>query len=142
MSENKDVDVVVVRRRRKIIRHQREKTPEPTIKSGIKPKYSDDESSSAAERGVNTITLTIPSSSASKTKTSATTTSPEAVGTATGVRGSSHRSKILSRRDKAVGTSAVRSQSTPRDENKSGSPPLVSILRPPKRSLSTPRYNN
>lgn len=140
MSENKDEGVVVVRRRRKIIRHVREKTPEPTIKSGIKPKYSDDESSSAAERGVDTITLTIPSIS----KTTATTTSAAAaaatVGTATGIRGSSHRSKILSRRDKAVGTSAVRSQSTPRVENKTGSPPLVSILRPPKRSLSTPRY--
>lgn len=136
MSENKDEGVVVVRRRRKIIRHQREKTPEPTIKSGIKPKYSDDESSSAAERYVDTVTLKIPSTTIGKTtSTPKTSSSPP-----TQVKGSSHRSKILSRRDKAVGTSAVRSQSTPRDENKSSSPPLVSILRQPKRSLSSPRY--
>lgn len=116
MSENIDAPVVI-RRRRKIIRQHREKTPEPTIKSGgAKKKYSDDESSSTAEQN----------SSRPKMKS---------VSSGTGI--SVHRSKILGRRDKGIGTSAVRSQSTPRVENVET---LISNRPTKHRSLSSPRY--
>lgn len=120
MSENIDAPVVI-RRRRKIIRQYREKTPEPTIKSGgSKTKYSDDESSSTAEQN----------SSKPKMKS---------VSTGTGI--SVHRSKILGRRDKGIGTSAIRSQSTPRVECSQGNVETLISSRPTKhRSLSSPRY--
>lgn len=123
MSENIDAPVVI-RRRRKIIRHTREKTPEPTIKSGgLKTKYSDDESSSTAEQNSN--------SSRPKMKS---------VATGTGI--SVHRSKILSRRDKGIGI-AVRSQSTPRVETNQEYIDTLISNRPLKhRSLSSPRYCN
>lgn len=121
MSENIDAPVVI-RRRRKIIRQHREKTPEPTIKSGgSKIKYSDDESSSTAEQN----------SSNSRPRM-------KSVSTGTGI--SVHRSKILSRRDKGIGTSAVRSQSTPRVESNQESIDTLISNRPTKhRSLSSPR---
>lgn len=121
MSENIDAPVVI-RRRRKIIRHTREKTPEPTIRSGgLKTKYSDDESSSTAEQNIG--------SSRPKMKS---------VSTGTGI--SVHRSKILSRRDKGIGTS-VRSQSTPRVESNQENIETLVSNRPTKhRSLSSPRY--
>ncbi len=122
MSENID-GPVVIRRRRKIIRQHREKTPEPTIKSGgAKTKYSDDESSSTAEQ----------SNSNSRPKTKSVSTGP-------GI--SVHRSKILSRRDKGIGTSGVRSQSTPRVESIKENEETFISSRPTKhRSLSSPRY--
>lgn len=122
MSENID-GPVVIRRRRKIIRQHREKTPEPTLKSGVpKTKYSDDESSSTAEQNGN--------NSRPKMKS---------VSTGTGV--SVHRSKILGRRDKGIGTSAIRSQSTPRVESSQEHTETLISNRPTKhRSLSSPRY--
>lgn len=120
MSENNKEEAVVVRRRRKILRHQREKTPEPTAKTGIKIKYSDDESSSAAERGGPDEPRQSPRLFVAS-------------------RPSSHRSKILSRRDKGCNTSAIRSQSTPRNEqNKDIQTDVIPVVRPP-RSLSSPR---
>lgn len=120
MSENIDAPVVI-RRRRKIVRQHREKTPEPTIKSGgAKTKYSDDESSSTAEQN----------SGNSRPKMKSVSTGP-------GI--SVHRSKILGRRDKGIGTSAVRSQSTPRVESNQENVEI--LIRPTKhRSLSSPRY--
>lgn len=122
MSENIDAPVVI-RRRRKIIRQYREKTPEPTIKSGgSKTKYSDDESSSTAEQN-----------------TSSARPKMKSVSTGTGI--SVHRSKILNRRDKGIGTSAVRSQSTPRVESSQANVEILISNRPTKhRSLSSPRY--
>ncbi|KAG4069120.1 hypothetical protein HA402_008431 [Bradysia odoriphaga] len=123
MSENID-GPVVVRRRRKIIRQHREKTPEPTIKSGgAKTKYSDDESSSTAEQN-------------------GSNSRPRMKSVSTGPGISIHRSKILSRRDKGIGTSAFRSQSTPRVEgNQEYGETLIS--RPVKhRSLSSPRQKD
>ena len=145
MSDNEeDTPKVVVRRRRRIVRHVREKTPEPSSKPGYKEKFSDDESptnvsnnnigeksteNGHAVRVVDT-TENVPTATS---KTSTARKSPIM---------SAHRSKILSRRDKAVGTSAVRSQSTPRAEtNNEDKEPVekVSIFRQVKRSLSSPR---
>lgn len=122
MSENID-GPVVIRRRRKIIRPSRDKTPEPTVKSGgVKTKYSDDESSSTAEQNAGS------------------NSRPRMISVSTGPGISVHRSKILSRRDKGIGTSAVRSQSTPRVESNQQNVEISA--RPAKhRSLSSPRYN-
>lgn len=125
MSENID-GPVVIRRRRKIIRQHREKTPEPTIKGGggAKTKYSDDESSSTAEQNGSNSRPRMKSVS---------------IGTGPGI--SVHRSKILSRRDNGVGTSAIRSQSTPRVEGNQEYVETLLTNRPIKhRSLSSPRY--
>lgn len=135
----------IARRRRRIARQQREKTPEPIAKTGgTRPKYSDEESSSATD--FNHPSLVSERLIRTKPKTSSV-----ACGSNTG-----YRNKILNRRDKASGTSTVaRSQSTPRPTNhqvndassledrgnSSSGSNVMSFLRQAKRSLSIPRYN-
>lgn len=139
----------LVRRRRRIARQQREKTPEPISKNGAKQKYSDEESSS---------TTTTPNEyerlrgSRLKSKTVSTSSGGE------GSRNSSnvaYRDKIVnrSRRDRGVGTvvTVARSHSTPRQiepepvkpvteeksHNESGKN-VIKFLQKAKRSLSIP----
>lgn len=120
MSEITDAPIVVRRRRR--IARLREKTPEPSAKSGgVKPKYSDDESSSTADQG-----------NESRPNSACTSIS-------TGM--SAHRSKILNRRDKGCGNSGLRSQSQPRKEVEEANLDIALQIRQVKRSLSSPRYN-
>lgn len=134
----------IARRRRRIARQQREKTPEPIAKTGgVRPKFSDEESSSATD--FNHASLLIERSIRTKPKTTSV-----ACGSNTG-----YRNKILNRRDKACATSTVaRSQSTPRPTehqtndvssledrgNSSSGSNVMSFLRQAKRSLSIPRY--
>lgn len=132
----------LVRRRRRIARQQRENTPEPIAKTGgTKPKYSDDESSSATDLDKRRIASNIIGDS---------------VGLANQNSNVAYREKILSRRDRYRRTSPiVRSQSTPRQlqpgddvailsgpEEKANSEAggrVIRILRQAKRSLSIPR---
>lgn len=141
MSEPSPIDEsagqVVRRRRRRIVRHVREKTPEPSSKNDPRLRHSD-------EDDINENSVTDE------------TTSSSVAGNHAGERsdavkhsGSSHRSKILSLRDRGVGPSiSFRSQSSPRvaDEGNNLSTDVVgdndglgSMLRQVKRSLSSPR---
>lgn len=160
MSENiSDTPAVVVRRRRRVVRHVREKTPEPTSKSVgcggnedvVKQKVSDDESSGAAETAINT-SVNEQNTSIKNIKTTQPTEEnvqepvagvppPPSPSSARTPLISAHRSKILNRRDKTLGSSAVRSHSTPRpDESKPADNGIMSLIRQAKRSLSSPRY--
>lgn len=157
MSENiSETPNVVVRRRRRVARHVREKTPEPTSKSVgcggsenvIKQKCSDDESSGTTETATNT-SVNEQNTSIKSTATIQQTIevpvtdvpAPPSPSSARTPLISAHRSKILSRRDKTIGTSAVRSRSTPRpDESKPTDSGVFALLRQAKRSLSSPRY--
>lgn len=134
----------IARRRRRIARQQREKTPEPIAKTGgPRPKYSDEESSSTTD--FNNPILVTERLIRSKPKMTSV-----ACGSNTG-----YRNKILNRRDKASGISpTARSQSTPRPANhqandassiedrgnSSSGSNVLSFLRQAKRSLSIPRY--
>lgn len=170
-SSNKNLDAPVVRRRRRIVRHHvREKTPEPSAKTGgIKQKYSDDDeggggggdvsasgaggSSSETNNSVKTKSRRINTAANASTNTEVRpisvaaedvqqhqkleTAAPPVKSAAI----SAHHSKILSRRDRSVtGSSAIRSQSTPRDESKIvGESAITTLIRHAKRSLSSPR---
>lgn len=130
----------LVRRRRRIARQQREKTPEPVARTGgVMPKYSDDESSSATDLERRRIETTVIKSSPTGQHSNV-----------------AYREKILSRRDRYRRTSpVVRSQSTPRQlqpgdeqatlsgaDEKAASESggrVIRILRQAKRSLSIPR---
>lgn len=126
----------VVRRRRRIARHQREKTPDPTAKpNGIQRMYSDEESSSTNEF---TTPLQSDGSESARIKTNSSNTA--------------YRNKILSYRDRGCGSSAIRSKSTPRPEpnettgdatsampRNSSSNQVLAFFQQAKRSLSIPR---
>lgn len=142
----------LVRRRRRIARQQREKTPEPIAKiGGIKPTYSDEESSSTTNTTANEYERRISpdqyGNQRIKSKTGSTCS-----GNATYSSNAAYREKILNRRDRANKTAyeLVRSQSQPRqsqpdaisDGEKSGNDsgkPVIRFLRQAKRSLSIPR---
>lgn len=153
MNEANSDAPALVRRRRRIARQQREKTPEPISKvGGIKPKFSDDESSSTTttpnefeRRRSNTVT--VPDSIRIRPKTAS-------VSSGDGSRNYSnvaYRDKILNRRDRSQRpTQFARSQSQPRElvpdsptpelkapSNSSGN--VIRFLRQAKRSLSIPR---
>lgn len=145
----------IMRRRRRIARQQREKTPEPIAKTGgVRPKYSDEESSSTTDFNNRSAAR---NERRVKSKTASTSSGGGSGGG--GGNGSSatsniaYRNKILNRRDRATGpmSGVVRSQSTPRsmepehknegqqtDERSSGSSNVMSFLRQAKRSLSIP----
>lgn len=142
-SVNQDAPAIA-RRRRRIARQQREKTPEPIAKTGgSRPKYSDEESSSTTD--FNNPSQTVERMVRTKSK-------PLTVSCGTNT---TYRNKILNRRDKACGTSSgsSRSQSTPRPTNpqandgssledrgnSSSGSNVISFLRQAKRSLSIPR---
>lgn len=138
MDESSDRDgPAVLRRRRRIARHQREKTPDPVAKSnGIKRMYSDEESSSTNEFHSS---LMSDESGNSRTRTNQSNVA--------------YRNKILSYRDRGCGTSSmVRSKSTPRSQTKkptdeivtpiqrnSSSNQVIAFFQQAKRSLSIPR---
>lgn len=141
----------LVRRRRRIARQQREKTPEPIAKiGGIRPKYSDEESSSTTNTTNNEYERQIlPGQYGNqriKSKTGSTSS-----GNGTYSSNAAYREKILNRRDRANKTAheLVRSQSQPRqptdaisDGEKSGNDSgkqVIRFLRQAKRSLSIPR---
>lgn len=133
----------LVRRRRRIARQQREKTPEPIAKTGgVKHKFSDEESSS---------TTTTPNEYErlrnSRLKSKATSTSSGGSNS-----NMAYREKILNRRDRAHGVVKVaRSHSQPRQlepeemkavEEKAShddSGNVIKFFQKAKRSLSIPR---
>lgn len=157
MNESNVDAPALVRRRRRIARQQREKTPEPIAKTGgIKPKYSDDESSSTTtttpneyeKRQANPAMILGSTRIKPKTASIISNSSGAGSGNSSNV---AYRDKILNRRDRAQ-RPVVRSQSTPREvppdsptpENKlpsESSGTVIKFLRQAKRSLSIPRYN-
>lgn len=148
MNESNTDAPALVRRRRRIARQQREKTPEPLAKSGNqKPKYSDDESSSttANEYEKRTNTAGIFGTTRIRVKSGSNSSGGEKSGNTSNV---AYRDKILNRRDRAQRT-VVRSQSQPRIPPDSPTPEpapsdssgnVIRFLRKAKRSLSIPRY--
>lgn len=155
MNESNFDAPALVRRRRRIARQQREKTPEPIAKiGGIKPKYSDDESSSTTttpNEFEKRRTNAAPAQNNSRLKAKTPSNSSGAgSGNSSNV---AYREKILNRRDRANtrATTLVRSQSTPRELAAELSPTeepkapsdtsgnLIRYLRKAKRSLSIPR---
>lgn len=153
MNESNVDAPALVRRRRRIARQQREKTPEPIAKTGgVKPKFSDDESSSTTtttneyeKRRSNPAMIL--GTTRVKVK-NVSNSSGAGSGNSSNV---AYREKILSRRDRSTRpASIVRSQSTPRvlptdsptPESKSPSDTsgnVVRFFRKAKRSLSIPR---
>lgn len=158
MNESNVDAPALVRRRRRIARQQREKTPEPIAKTGgVKPKFSDDESSSTTtttneyeKRRTN------PAMILGTTRVKVKNTSNSSGAGSGNSSNVAYREKILNRRDRAIRPATiVRSQSTPRvvppDSPTPGSPTpecrspsdtsgnVVRFLRKAKRSLSIPR---
>uniref|UniRef100_A0A182QQG7 Potassium channel domain-containing protein n=1 Tax=Anopheles farauti TaxID=69004 RepID=A0A182QQG7_9DIPT len=121
---------VVARRRRRVARQLRESTPDPTRDGsvGSRSNSCDDQSGSESARGRSTV-----ESSPSSSKKSLIERAIE--------YGSSHRNKILARKDKKLSSVvAPRSRSVPRDEGDvPSSPEIFSLLRRAKRSLSAAR---
>lgn len=112
---------VVVRRKRKVTRQLREKTPEAS-KTARRP--SDEGNSSVVEQPpeVQSVQLQLRPPSLA----------PGSVG--------SHKSKILSRKNKSFSGTAARSSSSPRQENGTLAPETYDFLRVARRSLSSPRH--
>lgn len=142
----------LVRRRRRIARQQREKTPEPIAKiGGVKPKYSDEESSSTTNTTPNEYERRILAGQYGHQRVKSKTGSTSS-GNGTYSSNAAYREKILNRRDRANKTAheLERSQSQPRQlqpdaisddekfENDSGKQ-VIRFLRQAKRSLSIPR---
>lgn len=154
MNESNADAPALVRRRRRIARQQREKTPEPAAKTGgIRPKISDDESSSTTttpnefeRRHTN------PAIVLGNIRVKPRTQSNSSGGEGRNNSNVAYREKILNRRDRAQRPATiVRSQSTPRElppespvsDNKlpsDSSGNVVRFFRKAKRSLSIPRY--
>ncbi|ETN63051.1 hypothetical protein AND_005243 [Anopheles darlingi] len=137
--------VVVARRRRRTARQLRESTPDPgtrgddpnagggTSVEGSRSNSCDDQSGSESTRGTGRNGSTV-DSSPSSSKKSLIERAME--------YGSSHRNKILARKDKRLATTVgtTRSRSVPRDEEDvPSSPEIFSLLRRAKRSLSAAR---
>lgn len=153
MNESNADAPALVRRRRRIARQQREKTPEPIAKTGgVKPKFSDDESSSTTTTNEYEKKRTTPAmilgTSRVKVKSTSNSSGAGSGGNSSNV---AYREKILNRRDRATRPATiVRSQSQPRvvppdsptPESKSPSDTsgnVVRFFRKAKRSLSIPR---
>lgn len=162
MNESNVDAPALVRRRRRLARQQREKTPEPLAKIGaVKPlKYSDDESSSTTttaneyEKRRTSATATILSGTTRSLRSTKTTASNSS-GAGSGSHSNSnvaYREKILQRRDRGHHhrPMVARSQSQPREippdsptpepkmpSDSSGN--VIRFLRKAKRSLSIPR---
>lgn len=160
MNESNVDAPALVRRRRRLARQQREKTPEPLAKIGaVKPqKYSDDESSSTTttaneyEKRRTNATATILSGTTTR-RSSKTASNSSGAGSGGHNSNVAYREKILQRRDRGHHRPAmVRSQSQPREiqpespesptpekmpSDSSGN--VIRFLRQAKRSLSIPR---
>lgn len=149
MEENSDDVPVVQRRRRRISRHTREQTPEPSTgrieyhnsnnnsnsninnnNNNINNKYSNDENSSLDRSSDN-----LPSADDGKRRSDSKRSIIRSA-----LNFSGHKNKILNMRDKKIHASSIRSQSQPRDEKIiPGTPEIFSLLRRAKRSISAPR---
>ncbi|XP_050080178.1 uncharacterized protein LOC126567879 [Anopheles maculipalpis] len=126
---------VVARRRRRAARQLRESTPDPARDGSVGSQSNscdDRESGSESARGGGGGRSTV-ESSPSSSKKSLIERAME--------YGSSHRNKILARKEKKLSsTVAPRSRSVPRDEGDvPSSPEIFSLLRRAKRSLSAAR---
>ncbi|XP_035895676.1 uncharacterized protein LOC118504801 isoform X1 [Anopheles stephensi] len=124
---------VVARRRRRAARQLRESTPDPARDGSVGSQSNscdDRESGSESARGGGRSTV---DSSPSSSKKSLIERAFE--------YGSSHRNKILARKEKKLSsTVGPRSRSVPRDEGDvPSSPEIFSLLRRAKRSLSAAR---
>lgn len=145
----------LVRRRRRIARQQREKTPEPIAKiGGVRPKYSDEESSSTT---TTTNEYKNRNSTLGSNRLKPKTASTSSGGGSSTYANVAYREKILNRRDRAHKPSRelVRSHSTPRQlkpdavsdgeqkqhSNHDASKHVIKFLHKAKRSLSIPRYD-
>lgn len=136
----------ILRRRRRIARHQRERTPNPDVKPNGQsqcPMYSDEESSSTTTDYHQRIILTDDSRDSRNGR-------PR-----TNMSNTAYRNKILSYRDRNLGNAAVvRSRSTPRSPAKQmvdeatetssirrngSSNQVLAFFQQAKRSLSIPR---
>lgn len=160
MNESNTDAPALVRRRRRLARQQREKTPEPLAKIGaVKPqKFSDDESSSTTtttnenEQRRTNATATILSGTTRSLRSSKTASNSSGAGSGGHNSNVAYREKILQRRDRGHHrtTAVVRSQSQPREippdsptpkqkmpSDSSGN--VIRFLRKAKRSLSIPR---
>ncbi|XP_073812689.1 uncharacterized protein isoform X1 [Musca autumnalis] len=106
-----------VRRRRRVGRSMREKTPDA---SHLRHRSSEDESSlvSGERDGGQLVTMQIRPPQRTL---------------------SAHESKILRRRDKTFASASARSQSQPREAEKLSEPEASELIRTVKRSLSMPR---
>lgn len=143
----------LVRRRRRIARQQREKTPEPIAKvGGVKPKYSDEESSSTTTTTPTEYDRQHGNNLTGNGRTKLKTSNSSGGGSGPYNSNVAYREKILSRRDRGHKTSneLVRSHSQPRvldpnaisDGEKSANETgkhVIKFLRQAKRSLSIPR---
>lgn len=164
MSESNLDAPALVRRRRRLARQQREKTPEPLAKIGaiVKPqKYSDEESSSTTtttttneyeKRRTNATATILSGVTTARSLKSSTKTTSNSSGAGSGGHSSNvaYREKILQRRDRHR-PMLVRSQSQPREippdsptpdpkimpSDSSGN--VIRFFRRAKRSLSIPR---
>lgn len=117
---------VAIRRRRKVTRSMREKTPDPIKRQARKYSDGDENNSVGIYENVST-------------------TDPEIVQTISmQIRPpgsmSAHHSKILRRRDKTFADAAARSHSQPRQAERLSSPEAYQLLNTAKRSLSSPRH--
>lgn len=169
MNESNVDAPALVRRRRRIARQQREKTPEPLAKIGaVKPqKYSDDESSSTTttaneneKRRTNATATILSGTTRPSLRPSRATASNSSGGGGGGAGSGSHgnsnvayREKILQRRDRGHHQHrpmVARSQSQPREIPPDSPTPsqkmpsdssgnVIRFLRKAKRSLSIPR---
>lgn len=128
-----DVPAVVARRRRKTARQLRESTPDPSRDgatgdgSASQSQASDDQSGSEGKGSLS-------SSGGSGVKKSFIERAMDY---------SSHRNKILARKDKKLATMTPRSRSVPREvevESVPSSPEIFSLLRRAKKSLTGSRY--
>lgn len=156
MHETNSDAPAVMRRRRRAARQSRERTPEPIARmGGIKPKYSDEENSSATfDHTTNrSVSNHRTNDRASKHRTASYSSGDGSRGTSSNL---AYRNKILSRRDRNATASVVRSHSTPRSvasssnmpnddqamvaERRNSSGNVMTFLRQVKRSLSIPRY--
>ncbi|KAL9704030.1 hypothetical protein quinque_007548 [Culex quinquefasciatus] len=127
-----DVPAVVARRRRKTARQLRESTPDPSRDgatgdgSASQSQASDDQSGSEGKGSLS-------SSGGSGVKKSFIERAMDY---------SSHRNKILARKDKKLATMTPRSRSVPREvevESVPSSPEIFSLLRRAKKSLTGSR---
>lgn len=161
MNESNADAPALVRRRRRIARQQREKTPEPLAKASTavkSQKYSDDESSSTTtttneneKRRTNATATILTGSTLRSTKVASNSSGAGSGGHSSNV---AYREKILQRRDRGHHhrPTLVRSQSQPREippdsptpepkimpSDSSGN--VIRFLRKAKRSLSIPRW--
>ncbi|XP_053685922.1 trichohyalin [Sabethes cyaneus] len=134
MDSKSDVPVVA-RRRRKAARQMRESTPDPSLRDGTADSYGSQSQASDEQSGSenkSTGRSTVDSSPQGSVKGSKKSFIERAMDY------SSHRNKILSRKDKKLAAAAPRSRSVPRDsEEVPSSPEIFSLLRRAKKSLTS-----